>query len=267
MVGTSPPPGLCSFSTQRRCSVDVKTITELRISAIKQDQRGWMSENYPFLQRREKCFLLTSPFIEPALRTEASPTKVLANLYSPLHLRPGTVVVSEDVVCITGIRGQIQAQTGVAGYHVVLYEASGRGVTGISFDDSFSSIDGHHVADKDAGISNVNPVASVVKNVILEKDVPIANVNAFSSVHKRLHAFNAVVGVELDAVRAKVRHLSVANYSVGCARIAADRRSVYADSSPGPWPSDRKSVQVQGHSIDCDQDGIYSRIADHKITR
>src|SRR5271157_1161525 len=66
MVGTSPPPGLCSFSTQRRCSVDVKTITELRISAIKQDQRGWMSENYLFLQRREKCFLLTSPFIEPA---------------------------------------------------------------------------------------------------------------------------------------------------------------------------------------------------------
>src|SRR5271157_1405038 len=65
MVGTSPPPGLCSFSTQRRCSVDVKTITELRISAIKQDQRGWMSENYLFLQRREKCFLLTSPFIEP----------------------------------------------------------------------------------------------------------------------------------------------------------------------------------------------------------
>src|SRR5271157_1815726 len=68
MVGTSPPPGLCSFSTQRRCSVDVKTITELRISAIKQDQRGWMSENYLFLQRREKCFLLTSPFIEPGSR-------------------------------------------------------------------------------------------------------------------------------------------------------------------------------------------------------
>src|SRR5208283_2399411 len=65
MVGTSPPPGLCSFSTQRRCSVDVKTITELRISAIKQDQRGWMSENYLSFQRREKCFLLTSPFIEP----------------------------------------------------------------------------------------------------------------------------------------------------------------------------------------------------------
>src|SRR5271167_2151276 len=31
-----------------RCSVDVKTITELRTSATKLDQRGWMSENYPF---------------------------------------------------------------------------------------------------------------------------------------------------------------------------------------------------------------------------
>src|SRR5271165_1122441 len=66
MVGTSPPPGLCSFSTQRRCSVDVKTITELRISATKLDHRGWMSENYPSLRPRGKCFLLTSPFIEPA---------------------------------------------------------------------------------------------------------------------------------------------------------------------------------------------------------
>src|SRR5271157_4398079 len=67
MVGTSPPPGLCSFSTQRRCSVDVKTITELRISATKLDHRGWMSENYPSLRPRGKCFLLTSPFIEPGM--------------------------------------------------------------------------------------------------------------------------------------------------------------------------------------------------------
>src|SRR5271157_3304942 len=64
MVGTSPPPGLCSFSPERRRSADVKTIRELRISVTKQDERGWMSENYPSLQRREKCFLLTSPFIE-----------------------------------------------------------------------------------------------------------------------------------------------------------------------------------------------------------
>ena len=43
----------------------VKTTNELRISAIKHDERGWMSENYLFLQQRGKCFLLTSPFIEP----------------------------------------------------------------------------------------------------------------------------------------------------------------------------------------------------------
>src|SRR5271167_2414353 len=67
MVGTSPPPGLCSFSPKDGRSVDVKPTRELRIFATKHDQRGWMSENYPSLQRREKCFLLTSPFIEPAL--------------------------------------------------------------------------------------------------------------------------------------------------------------------------------------------------------
>src|SRR5208283_844143 len=67
MVGTSPPPGLCSSSPERRRSADVKTIRELRISVTKQDERGWMSENYPSLQPREKCFLLTSPFIEPDL--------------------------------------------------------------------------------------------------------------------------------------------------------------------------------------------------------
>src|SRR5271167_3540285 len=65
MVGTSPPPGLCSFSPKDGRSVDVKPTRELRIFATKLDQRGWMSENYPSLQRREKCFLLTSPFIEP----------------------------------------------------------------------------------------------------------------------------------------------------------------------------------------------------------
>jgi hypothetical protein len=61
-----PPSGLCSFSTERRCSVDVKTISDLRTSATKHDYRGWMSKNYPCFQRKERCFLLTSPFIEPA---------------------------------------------------------------------------------------------------------------------------------------------------------------------------------------------------------
>lgn len=45
--------------------MDVKATRELRISAPRLDERGWMSGNYLFLQRREKCFLLTSPFIEP----------------------------------------------------------------------------------------------------------------------------------------------------------------------------------------------------------
>src|ERR1019366_3679833 len=66
MVGTSPPFGLCSFSRERHCSVDVKTISELRISATQHDEKGWMPKNHLFLQQREKCFLLTSPFIEPA---------------------------------------------------------------------------------------------------------------------------------------------------------------------------------------------------------
>jgi hypothetical protein len=65
MVGTSPPFGLCSFSRERHCSVDVKTISELRISATQHDEKGWMPKNHLFLQQREKCFLLTSPFIEP----------------------------------------------------------------------------------------------------------------------------------------------------------------------------------------------------------
>src|ERR1039458_9067231 len=68
MVGTSPPFGLCSFSRERHCSVDVKTISELRISATQHDEKGWMPKNHLFLQQREKCFLLTSPFIEPAVR-------------------------------------------------------------------------------------------------------------------------------------------------------------------------------------------------------
>jgi hypothetical protein len=37
--------GLCSFSSERRRSVDVKTTQELRISVTKHDERGWMSEN------------------------------------------------------------------------------------------------------------------------------------------------------------------------------------------------------------------------------
>ena len=44
----------------------MKTTKELRIAATQPNERGWMPENYLLLPRREKCFLLTSPFIEPA---------------------------------------------------------------------------------------------------------------------------------------------------------------------------------------------------------
>src|ERR1019366_2383622 len=58
----------CAASaTERRRSAGMKTTTALPISAARHDQRGWMSENYSRLQRREDCFLLTSPFIEPAV--------------------------------------------------------------------------------------------------------------------------------------------------------------------------------------------------------
>src|SRR5271165_5170076 len=83
MVGNLPPPGLCSFSTERRRSVDVKTTRELQISATKLDARGWMSQNYPPLQRREKYFLLTSPFIEPGHPSVVDP---------PASVRMSTVV-------------------------------------------------------------------------------------------------------------------------------------------------------------------------------
>src|ERR1017187_6797496 len=66
MVGKMPPPGLCSCSTDRHRSVDVKTVNQLRISATRHDPKGLDVRELPLLQRKEKCFLLTSPFIEPA---------------------------------------------------------------------------------------------------------------------------------------------------------------------------------------------------------
>src|ERR1017187_370236 len=40
MVGKMPPPGLCSFSTDRHRSVEVKTVNQLRISATRHDPKG-----------------------------------------------------------------------------------------------------------------------------------------------------------------------------------------------------------------------------------
>src|SRR5271165_3811858 len=66
MVGTSPPLGLCSSETQWCRSVDMKTAkttADLRHSARPQ---GLDVRELSSFQRRQKCFLLTSPFIEPA---------------------------------------------------------------------------------------------------------------------------------------------------------------------------------------------------------
>ena len=50
------PPGLRSFSTQRRRSVDVKTTSEPRLYATRHDERGWMSENYLFSSQGTSVF-------------------------------------------------------------------------------------------------------------------------------------------------------------------------------------------------------------------
>ena len=93
--------------TERRCSVDVKTTRELRISATKHDARGWMSENYPFLQRREKCFLLTSPFIEPGANRCAlchwECFRILRRgAFSASRVRPGCPSRNADAGMVSG---------------------------------------------------------------------------------------------------------------------------------------------------------------------
>src|SRR5271157_2131074 len=42
---------------------------------------GWMSENYLSLQQREKCFLLTSPFIEPGKVTLTAQSESMLQLH------------------------------------------------------------------------------------------------------------------------------------------------------------------------------------------
>src|SRR5664280_2809700 len=57
----------CAASaTERRRSVGMKTERQLRISATRHDPKGLDVKELSSSQRREKCFLLTSPFIEPA---------------------------------------------------------------------------------------------------------------------------------------------------------------------------------------------------------
>ena len=44
----------------------MKTSQEPWIAATQRDPKGLDAREIPLLRRREKCFLLTSPFIEPA---------------------------------------------------------------------------------------------------------------------------------------------------------------------------------------------------------
>jgi hypothetical protein len=46
----------------------MKTTHELSIAVTQHDQKGLDARELPLLPAREKCFLLTSPFIEPGQR-------------------------------------------------------------------------------------------------------------------------------------------------------------------------------------------------------
>ena len=50
---------------ERRRRMEVKTTSEPRDLRHSATPRGWMSRKLPFLPSKGKCFLLTSPFIEP----------------------------------------------------------------------------------------------------------------------------------------------------------------------------------------------------------
>ena len=66
----------------------MKPTTELRITASKRDRKGLDVREVPLLPRREKCFLLTSLFIGPAIfRPTPSPESAIrvgASLPSPM---------------------------------------------------------------------------------------------------------------------------------------------------------------------------------------
>src|ERR1700693_4071591 len=53
--------------------------TPIHVPAPLPPQRGWMSEKNPPLRGREKCFFLTSPFIEPTVLANPSEIKRLGH--------------------------------------------------------------------------------------------------------------------------------------------------------------------------------------------
>jgi hypothetical protein len=57
----------CAASASEGCrNAEMKTVRQMRLVATKHDEKGLDARELPRLQRWEKCFLLTSPFIEPA---------------------------------------------------------------------------------------------------------------------------------------------------------------------------------------------------------
>jgi hypothetical protein len=50
-----------------RASRESEKENRARAKCMGAANRGWMSEKYPLPAGQEKCFYLTSPFIEPAL--------------------------------------------------------------------------------------------------------------------------------------------------------------------------------------------------------
>src|ERR1035441_6096372 len=111
MVGKMPPPGLCSCSTDRHRSVDVKTVNQLRISATRHDPKGLDVRELPLLQRKEKCFLLTSPFIEPASFRVSVNCGSFASTAIPTRSKTDARVVRRLSAATCSVRGERRVGT------------------------------------------------------------------------------------------------------------------------------------------------------------
>ena len=58
-----------------------------RAKCVAAANRGWMSEKYPLPAGQEKCFYLTSPFIEPALFLIFEAEVLIANMDDDFKVR------------------------------------------------------------------------------------------------------------------------------------------------------------------------------------
>src|ERR1039457_6788984 len=105
MVGTSPPSGLRSFRHQRRSSVDVKTVNQLRISATRHDPKGLDVRELFSPSAEGGVFSLDIPFYRtrpleehadrrPAPRTTAQKRKPTTPRIYNLSGRPAVAAVT-----------------------------------------------------------------------------------------------------------------------------------------------------------------------------